>query len=129
MLVISDFDYHESKDDLHGILYDPATSRRVQNWIPFSPISEVKICVEQSIYNRCIIYPSIQTAFLCSLIRKNALDNKFPIHLRSRENIILQSFWQKIFTLTILKEMARLPSANTNTRGRIGLQAITKSFS
>ena len=90
MLVVSDFDYYENKDALDTILYDPLTSGMGQNWIHRSHISEVKICVEQSMHNRCGIYPSFRKCFLCSLIRKNTLDNNFPIQLRSRENEILK---------------------------------------
>ena len=126
MPVLSDFDYHKNKDDLHSILYDAATSRTGQNQIHWSQISKVKICVEQSIYNRCGIYPSFQNAFPCSVIKKNALDNQFAIHLQSRENKILESLGGKISIFTIVKEMIRLRSTNSNTRGRICLQAISK---
>ena len=78
MLVLSDFDYYENKDALDTILCDAAISGSGQNWIHGSHISEVKICVEQSMCNRCIIYPSFQTGFLCSLLKKIDLTTSFP---------------------------------------------------
>ena len=128
MPVLSDFDYHKIKHDLHGILCEAATSRTGQNLRHLPQISKVKICIEQSIYNRCGIYPSFQTDFLCSVISKIAPDNKFAIHLQSRENKILESFGDKISIFIIVKEMNWLHSTYSNTRGRICLQAISKYF-
>ena len=101
MRVLSDFDYPKNEDALDTILYDVSPLRTGQNWIHLSPISEVKICVEQSMYNRCGIYSSFQNAFLCSVITKNALD-KFAIHLRSREIKILVHFLLILFGLSVV---------------------------
>ena len=59
---------------------------------------------------------------------KNELDNNFAIHLWSRESKILVRFLLIFFTFPNMKELVRLRSTNSNTRGRIWFQANTKPF-